>query len=186
TATPPTRDFNVGFFATDGSHVAVGDKFSIAGVVVERVDACVLALTPDTLQPAPGQWLDASVNKSHGLQATTGTSLALPKDRFTFTLTRVTSGFLGDADRNVLPYGFEIEDIRWIDTKATKTTASLGYNSGNNNVHVASFTPTQNVTRATIAAASANQTDLRLYINMTANAGAVTVEVTGRIKSYIS
>lgn len=127
------------------------------------------------------QLRDKSNKSRRGLLGTEGCDHLKPTDRFEFTWTRVSSGFLGDADRPVLPAGAVIESIIWEDVKGTHTTASLGFNASNTATHVASFTPAQRRLPATLAAGSMATTDRRLYLHMSANTGAVTVHVKGRI-----
>lgn len=157
----------------------MGDAIYIKDIRFERI-GCVLDLPCD--DGAGYQLRDRSGNAGHALVSTEGCTHLIPGKRFEFVWTRVSSGFLGDSDRAVLPDNAVIDSVIWEDAKSTRTTASLGFNASNTASHVASFTPAHSRQNASLTTGSMAVADRRLYLHMGANAGAVTVRVRGFIR----
>lgn len=101
-----------------GANSVLDDLIYIKNVVVTSIGA-TLALEPEGIQPAPGQWLDSSTNKLHAWQPATGSSLVRYKNTFEIRGTNTWAGtheaqsiaWATDASRAILPTGCYITDI---------------------------------------------------------------------------
>lgn len=106
-----------------GAGVATDDLVYIRDVVVTPLGA-TLALEPEGIQPAPGQWLDSTSNKLHALQPATGSSLARKKDSFEIRWTNTWAGtheaqYIGGVNQAILPPNCYIESIVGVVSGAT-------------------------------------------------------------------
>ena len=90
-----------------------------------------LALEPEGIQPAPGQWLDSSSNKLHALQPASGSSLTRYKKTGEVRWTNTWSGtheaqYVGGVNQAVLPSdNIRVDSITMICT-ATGVNVILG------------------------------------------------------------
>lgn len=101
------------YIHTDGG--SAGNVVYFDNVSSVKVGA-TLALEPEGIQPAPGQWLDSSSNKLHALQPAAGSSLTRKKDNFEIRWTNTWAGtheaqYVGGIDQAVLPPNCYIESI---------------------------------------------------------------------------
>jgi hypothetical protein len=126
--TPVTKTFVapsalLRIYQTDDGSITFGDAAGddviyIKDMVITRVGA-TLALEPEGIQPAPGQWLDSSSNKLHAWQPTTGSTITRKKTEFeirginTWTASNVAQSIAmtSDASRAMLPANCYIESI---------------------------------------------------------------------------
>ena len=107
--------------------------FLIDDVSNHRIGA-TLALEPEGIQPAPGQWLDSSSNKLHAWQPTTGSSLTRYKNTFEIRGINTWAGtheaqsiaWATDASRAILPAGCYIDSIIGVITGATIEDIIIG------------------------------------------------------------
>ncbi len=123
---------------------------------------------------------DRSGNANHGLISATGTEHLKPGDRFKFVWTRSTSGFFGDADRNVLPANYVIDSI--VAETAGTPTLSVGYNAANVTTKVASGALSAGTTFLTLVATGQVESDQRVYVDFTAGAVSTTFTIEGYIR----
>ena len=94
------------------------DVFYVKDIVVTEIGA-TLALEPEGIQPAPGQWLDSSSNKLHAWHPTTGSDIIRKKTEFeirginTWTASHAAQSIAmtSDASRAMLPANCYIESI---------------------------------------------------------------------------
>ena len=82
-------------------------SLSIDDITLQPVGA-TLELTPEGIQPEPGQWLDVSGNGNHGLQPATGSSLMRPQRTGEVRWTNTWAGtheaqFICGVNQAVLP-----------------------------------------------------------------------------------
>lgn len=106
-----------------GAGVNTDDLFYIKDVVVTQTGATA-AYLPENIQPAPGQWLDASSNKLHALQPASGSSLVRSKTTFEFRWTNTWTAstamqYIGGSNQVVLTTRHFITEII---SKTTETT----------------------------------------------------------------
>ena len=92
-----------------------GAALDITNFTIVELGA-TLALEPEGIQPAPGQWLDSSTNKLHALQPATGSSLSRKKENFELRWTNTWAGtheaqYVGGINQVVLPPNCYIESI---------------------------------------------------------------------------
>ena len=93
-------------------------EYTISNFTIKEVGA-TLALEPEGIQPAPGQWLDSSPNKLHAWHPTTGSTIARKKTDFeirginTWTASHAAQSIAmtSDASRAMLPANCYIESI---------------------------------------------------------------------------
>ena len=88
---------------------------SIDNISCVKIGA-TLALEPEGIQPAPGQWLDSSSNKLHALQPASGSSLARKKESFEIRWTNAWVGtsetqYLAGINQAIIPVNGYIESI---------------------------------------------------------------------------
>jgi hypothetical protein len=172
---------NVGGANVDGTEfTATGTtptKWTNSSTVVEI--GATLALTPEGIQPAPGQWLDASTNLLHAMQPATGSSLTRYKKDFEFRWTNTWTAssaaqYVGGLNQAVLSADHFITDVI---TQATVTTdvenLTLGDGSDADRF-VTAFAPSATRTKQTIAAQN-DGTNLKLVYTPAAEA-TMTVE----------
>lgn len=111
--------------------VAEADKW---GNQTGPVSGCVLALEPEGVQPAPGQWLDSSSNKLHAWQPAAGSSLTRYKNTFEIRGINTWAGtheaqsiaWATDASKAILPAGCYIDSIIGVITGATIEDIIIG------------------------------------------------------------
>jgi len=145
---------------TSGSALLYVDSLSFSKI------GATLALQPEGMQPAPGQCLDSSTNKNHGMQPATGSSLIRPKRDFEINWTNTWSGttesqYIGGINQAILagspasgvtPYitemwgavsGTTIEDVIYGDGSDTDRWVAIttGLASGITKFTVANPTP---------------------------------------------
>jgi len=144
-----------------------------------RATGATLALEPEGIQPAPGQWLDSSSNKLHAMLPASGASLTRYKKDFEYRWTNTWTAssaaqYVGGLNRAVLSADHFITDII---TQATETTDVENLELGDGSAvakFVAAFTPSATRTKQTIAAQS-DGTNLKLVYTPAAEA-TMTVE----------
>ena len=99
-----------------------------------RYVGATLALEPEGIQPAPGQWLDSSSNKLHAWQPATGSSLTRYKNTFEIRGINTWAGtheaqsiaWATDASKAILPAGCYIDSIIGVITGATIEDIIIG------------------------------------------------------------
>jgi len=104
-----------GYTTRVGIYVSVAATCRIDDISVVKVGA-TLALEPEGIQPAPGQWLDSSTNKLHAMQPAVGSSLTRKKESFEVRWTNTWAGtheaqYVGGINQAVLPPNCYIESI---------------------------------------------------------------------------
>ena len=103
-------EINVPTGATGGlSFISLQNNSSITMESISVYPSgATLELTPEGIQPAPGQWIDASGNGNHGMQPATGSSLMRPQRTGEVRWTNTWAGtheaqYVGGVNQNVLP-----------------------------------------------------------------------------------
>lgn len=91
------------------------DVLYVKDIVITEIGA-TLALEPEGIQPAPGQWLDSSSNKLHAMQPAAGSSLIRPKREFEIKWTNTWAGtheaqYVGGINQAILPPNCYIQSI---------------------------------------------------------------------------
>jgi hypothetical protein len=114
---------NGSYSAFVGAGSLTDDLVYIKNVTVKEVGS-TLALEPEGIQPAPGQWLDSSTNKLHALQPAAGSSLVRRKKDFEFRWTNIWTAsaaaqYIGGLAQDVLTAKHYITQII---SKTTETT----------------------------------------------------------------
>ena len=138
-----------------------------------------LALESEGIQPSPGQCLDSSSNKNHGMQPAAGSSLARTKKDFEYRWTNTWSAssaaqYVGGLNQAALSVDHFITSIV---TQATVTTDVENLELGDGSAvakFVAAFTPSATRTSQTVAAQN-DGTNLKLVYTPAAEA-TMTVE----------
>jgi hypothetical protein len=172
---------NVGGANVDGTEfTATGTTpttWTNSSTVVEI--GATLALTPEGIQPAPGQWLDSSSNKLHAMQPATGSSLTRYKKDFEYRWTNTWTAssaaqYIGGLNQALLSADHFITDVI---TQATVVTdvenLTLGDGSDADRF-VTTFAASATRTKQTIAAQN-DGTNLKLVYTPAASA-TMTVE----------
>ncbi len=183
-------DYSTGYnFALFGNGAAFTDTggddvFYIRNFVVERIGT-TLALQPEGIQPAPGQWLDSSSNKLHALQPAAGSSLARLKREFEIRWTNTWTGtheaqYLGGVNQNIFPTGdIRIESITMVCT-ATGVNVILG--DGSNTTRFVASTALAAYLDCTITYRYHDGTNMKAVIDPDANfTGSITTVIKGII-----
>lgn len=115
------------------------DVFYIKNIIITEIGA-TLALESEGIQPSPGQWLDSSTNKLHGLMPVAGASLTRKKDTFeirgvnTWAATHEAQSMTQttDTSRAILPAGCYIDEIIGVITGGTIEDIIIGDGSATN------------------------------------------------------
>ena len=158
--------------------IAAGQIYYLKEIIVYPSGA-TLALEPEGIQPAPGQWLDSSSNKMHAMQPATGSSLTRYKKDFEYRWTNTWTAssaaqYVGGLNQAILSADHFITSIT---TQATVTTdvenLTLGDGSDADRF-VAAFAASATRTSQTIAAQN-DGTNLKLVYTPAAEA-TMTVE----------
>ena len=134
-----------------------------------------LALLPEGIQPAPGQWLDASTNKLHAMQPAEGSSLTRPKRDFEFRSTNTWTAssaaqYIGNVNQICLTTKHLITDII---SRTTVTTDVENIEIGDGSDadrYVAAVTPTAAPLVHTLANRINDGTNLKLVVTPAAEA----------------
>jgi len=140
--------------AMDGAAISFADAggddvFYIKNFKVKQsgvMAGAVLALLPKNIQPAPGQWLDASKNKLHAMQPASGSSLVEPKRDFEFRWTNTWTAssaaqYIGGVNQAVITARHFIES--WVTKASGEDIEDLeGGDGADADRFVATFTPT--------------------------------------------
>lgn len=106
------------------------DKFYIKNFTMQPVGA-TLALEPEGIQPAPGQWLDSSTNRLNAMQPAVGSSLVRKKRDFEIKWTNTWAGthelqYISGLNQAVLPPNCYIQSIIGVITGATVEDIIIG------------------------------------------------------------
>jgi hypothetical protein len=156
---------------------------STGSIVVDNLSiiycGATLALQPEGIQPAPGQWLDSSSNKLHAMQPAAGSSLTRYKKDFEYRWTNTWTAssaaqYVGGLNQAVLSADHFITDVI---TQATVTTDVENLTLGDGSAadkFVAAFAPSATRTKQTVAAQN-DGTNLKLVYTPAAEA-TMTVE----------
>ena len=165
---------------------AQGTKFYIKDVSIVQ-SGVILDLEPESIQPAPGQWLDSSGNKNHAMQPATGSSLTRPKNDFEFRWTNTWTAssaaqYVGGLNQAVLTVKHCIDS--W-ETRAIETTSVQNLEGGDGSDadrFVAAFTPTTAPVNQTLANRISDGTNLKL-VYTPAGTATMTIEtiITGHL-----
>ena len=119
-------------YLTAGADSPTDDLIYIRDMIIMPIGA-TLELTPECIQPAPGQWLDASGNGNHAMQPATGSSLMRPQRTGEVRWTNTWAGtheaqFICGVNQAVLPSeNIRIESIT-MRCSATGVNVTLGDN----------------------------------------------------------
>ena len=169
-----------------GAGSPTDDIVYIKAVEIKYVGA-TLALEPEGIQPAPGQWLDSSGNKNHAMQPAAGSSIALYKNDFEFRWTNTWTAssaaqYIGGQNQSVLTAKHCIDT--W-ETRATETTSVQNLEGGDGSDvdrFVAAFTPTTAPVNQTLANRISDGTNLKLVYTP---AGSATMTIETIIKGHL-
>lgn len=106
------------------------DVFYIKDFAVTEIGA-TLALEPEGIQPAPGQWLDSSTNKIHAMQPAAGSSLVRSKREFEIRWTNTWAGtheaqYIGGINQAILPPGCYITSYVYVIAGTTIEDVIIG------------------------------------------------------------
>ena len=144
-----------------------------------------LALEPSGIQPAPGQWLDSSSNKLHGVLPTAGTSLKLPKRDFEVRWTNTWNNtsetqYISGLNQNILPPGaIRIDSITM---RITGATGNVRVGDGSNAQRFVADVAQAAYLDCTIANRNHDGTNRKLTIApSSAMTGSITTTVRGTI-----
>lgn len=126
-------------FTNIGGTNASGSRFVATGTTPTtwtngssvRPAVATLLLEPEGIQPAPGQWLDASSNKLHAMQPAAGSSLVRPKRDGEVRWTNTWAGsheaqYIGGVNQAILPANAYIESIVGVITGSTVEDIIVG------------------------------------------------------------
>jgi hypothetical protein len=161
-----------------GANVDTDDLFYVKDFTIKPRGA-TLALNPEGIQPAPGQWLDSSSNKLHAQLPAAGATITRFKKDFEFRCTNTWTAssaaqYLTGFNQVVQSADHFITDII---TQATVTTdvENLELGDGSDaNRFVTAFAPSATRTKQTVAAQN-DGTNLKLVYTPAAEA-TMTVE----------
>jgi len=153
------------------------DVFYIKDVVVTEIGA-TLALEPEGIQPAPGQWLDSSSNKLHALHPAAGSSLIrqiIDPCWMMFTTGTSSQYIAGGATRALFPSGnYWIDEIYAYSTGTP--TFTMGDSSSDKSTLVASKTLTASTwTKLSLVKNSTTADDI--YVDITSGGAAIQIRV---------
>ena len=149
------------------------DVFYIKNMVITEIGA-TLALEPEGIQPAPGQWLDSSSNLLHAMQPAAGSSLTRRKKDFEVRWTNTWAGsheaqYIGGVNQAILPVGCYIQSIIGVITGGTINDIIIGDGSDDNRF----VTITTGLAAGTVAFAIASPisdgTNYKLVVDPDAN-----------------
>ena len=123
-----TNSVYLGGYATGTFAITQTNPYTITPI------GATLALEPEGIQPAPGQWLDSSSNKLHAWQPASGSSITRYKNTFEIRGINTWAGtheaqsitMLTDASRAMLPVDCYITDIIGVITGATIEDIIIG------------------------------------------------------------
>jgi len=156
-----------------GANSVTDDLFYVKNFTITELGA-TLALEPEGIQPAPGQWLDSSTNKLHAMQPAAGSSLTRRKKDFEVRWTNTWAGtheaqYIGGVNQAVLPVGCYIEKIIGVITGATIEDIIVGDGSDTDRWVAATTGLAAGTTSFTIANAISDGTNYKLVVDPDAN-----------------
>jgi hypothetical protein len=159
--------------AFTGAGVDTDDLVYIKDFVVTNLGAS-LALEPEGIQPAPGQWLDSSTNKLHAMQPAAGSSLIRPKREFEIRWTNTWAGtheaqYIGGLNQAILPIGCYIQSIIGVITGATIEDIIIGDGSDTDRWVTITTGLAAGTTAFTIANAISDGTNYKMVVDPDAN-----------------
>jgi hypothetical protein len=133
-----------------------------------------LALEPEGIQPAPGQWLDSSTNKLHAMQPASGSSLTRKKDTFEVRWTNTWAGtheaqYIGGVNQAVLPANCYIESIIGVISGSTIEDIIIGDGSDTDRWVAATTGLAAGTTAFTLANRISDGTNYKLVVDPDAN-----------------
>jgi hypothetical protein len=173
------------FTGVGAANNSVGTEFVATGTsptwstgTLVRIGCCA-QIESESLQPAPGQWLDLSGNGAHLLQPASGTLPTKLPPRFKFVQTISAAAFLGGSARAVLPANYVVSEI--IADTAGTPTISVGQDATNKTTRVASVTLAAGKTPLTLVTSGRTGSNAQLYVDMSAGAASTTFTVIGFI-----
>ncbi|SEM75220.1 hypothetical protein SAMN04489760_14218 [Syntrophus gentianae] len=120
-------NFNSSF---TGAGSTSDDLFYVKNIRVFPVGACLL-LEPDGIQPAPGQWLDSSINGNHGRHTSSHSRTTIKGNSFEIRWVCTWSGtheaqYIGGINQAILPSDCYITEIIGVITGAVINDIILG------------------------------------------------------------
>jgi hypothetical protein len=153
---------------------SVACEYTVSSFKVVAIGA-VLALEPEGIQPAPGQWLDASTNKLHAMQPASGSSLIRSKRDFEFRSTNTWTAsaaaqYIGGVNQNCVTTKHLITEII---SRTTVTTDVENIEIGDGSDadrYVAEVTPTAAPLVHTLTNRINDGTNLKLVVTPAAEA----------------
>ena len=171
--------------------LATAAIISSGSIVVDNLSikyaGATLALAPEGIQPAPGQWLDSGMNKLHALQPATGSSLTRSKRDFTIKWTNIWAGthelqYIGGVDQAILPPNCYIDSIIGVIAGGTIEDIIVGDGSDTDRW----VTITTGLAAGTVAFTIANKisdgTNHKMTVDPDANfTGSISWTITGKI-----
>lgn len=133
-----------------------------------------VALEPEGIQPAPGQWLDSSTNKLHAMQPASGSSLTRKKDTFEVRWTNTWAGtheaqYIGGFNQAVLPANCYITDIIGVVSGTTIEDIIIGDGSDTDRWVAATTGLAAGTTAFTLANRISDGTNYKLVVDPDAN-----------------
>ncbi|SEM79108.1 hypothetical protein SAMN04489760_14815 [Syntrophus gentianae] len=152
-------NFNSSF---TGAGSASDDLFYIKNIRVFPVGACLL-LEPDGIQPAPGQWLDSSINGNHARHTSTHSRTIIKGNSFEIRWVCTWSGtheaqYIGGINQAILPADCYITEIIGVITGTVINDIIIGDGSDTDRwvaitsglaAGIVSFTPANRVSDGT-------------------------------------
>jgi hypothetical protein len=146
-----------------------------------------LALNPEGIQPAPGQWLDSSSNNLHALQPASGSSLTRSKRDFTIKWTNTWSGthelqYIGGINQAILPPNCYIDSIIGVIAGGTIEDIIIGDGSDTDRWVTITTGLAAGTVAFTIANAISDGTNYKMTVDPDANfTGSIAWTINGKI-----
>ena len=161
-------------------------EFTVSNLSIKRIGA-TLALEPEGIQPAPGQWLDSSSNKLHALQPAVESSLTRSKRDFTIKWTNTWAGthelqYIGGVNQAILPPNCYIDSIIGVITGGTIEDIIVGDGSDTDRWVTITTGLAAGTVAFTIANAISDGTNYKMTVDPDANfTGSISWTITGKI-----
>jgi len=146
-----------------------------------------LALEPEGIQPAPGQWLDSSSNKNHAMQPSSGSSLTRNKRDFEVRWTNTWAGtheaqYINGVNQSVLPANCYIDEIIGVVAGGTIEDIRIGDGSATERWVANTTGLAAGTTSFTLANRISDGTNYKLVVDPDANfTGSIAFTIRGHI-----
>jgi len=151
-------------YSQSANFTATFDNFTLVEI------GTTLALEPEGIQPAPGQWLDSSTNKLHAMQPATGSTLIRPKRDFEIRWTNTWAGtheaqYIGGVNQAVLPTNCYITSIIGVVAGATIEDIIVGDGSDTDRWVTITTLLAAGTTAFTVANAISDATNYKMVVD---------------------